>query len=60
MNEVKMGSLGIEEVTLTDPLQAKAITEQLLENGIEQLTVTAKAFLQDRWTYGIGPQKSEQ
>ncbi|WP_429967063.1 DUF5696 domain-containing protein [Enterococcus sp. AZ173] len=58
MNEVKMGNLGIEEITLTDPLQAKAITEQLLENGIEQLTVTAKAFLQDRWTYGIGPQKN--
>ncbi len=58
MNEVKMGNLGIEEITLTDHFQAKAITEQLLENGIDQLTVTAKAFLQDSWTYGIGPQKN--
>lgn len=57
MNEVKLGNLGIEEVALTDHLQAQAITEQLLESGINQLTVTAKSFLQDRWAYGIGPQK---
>lgn len=56
MNEVKLGNLGIEEVTLTNVQQAQRITEQLMEKGMHNLTVTAKSFLQEQWSYRIGPQ----
>ncbi|NLJ19490.1 DUF5696 domain-containing protein [Globicatella sulfidifaciens] len=52
-NEVRMGTLGIEEVVLTEYNQAIDIVKDLKELDYHNLNVTFKTFLTDNWIYGI-------
>lgn len=52
-NEVRMGSLGIEELVLTEYVQSIDIVKKLIEQGYDNLNVTFKTFLRDNWMYGM-------
>ncbi|MEW9050039.1 MAG: DUF5696 domain-containing protein [Neobacillus sp.] len=57
-SEVKMGTLGMEDVTTTTYPQAKEIINSLLEKGYENVDVTFKTFIQKDLAYTFDVMRS--